>query len=125
MNIENFKRVLDIIEEHPDKWDQTVWHCRTAHCLAGHCELLLAEVQPQVTEDIEKQVCLMEKGLSTDEEYRKKDELVILTKERARGFLEVSHYEADFLFDQDRTLEDFQQVLDEGIDVAMEEIEGS
>jgi hypothetical protein len=25
---------------HPDTWNQTQWHCGTAHCIAGHCEML-------------------------------------------------------------------------------------
>jgi hypothetical protein len=25
---------------HPEKWDQTTYHCRTKHCLAGWCQIL-------------------------------------------------------------------------------------
>ena len=40
MNLENFKLVLDHIEAFPESWCQDEWHCGTAHCFAGHAQIL-------------------------------------------------------------------------------------
>ena len=41
-NQDNINRVLSIIEAHPETWEQETWHtaCGTAHCFAGHGQLL-------------------------------------------------------------------------------------
>jgi hypothetical protein len=31
------------IELHPESWDQSVWHCGTTHCYAGHIDFILLE----------------------------------------------------------------------------------
>jgi uncharacterized protein YjbI with pentapeptide repeats len=38
------KRVLQQITEHPESWDQKVWHCRTRHCIAGWAVVLAGEI---------------------------------------------------------------------------------
>ena len=36
INIENFKRVMDQIRQHPETWDQDQYACNIAFCVAGH-----------------------------------------------------------------------------------------
>lgn len=38
-NAELAYKTLDYIKAHPEEWDQTMWHCGTTHCFAGHIEL--------------------------------------------------------------------------------------
>ena len=44
MNVENFKRVLGHIKAHPETWNQGEWHCGTAHCFAGHAQIMSGKV---------------------------------------------------------------------------------
>ena len=32
-------QIIEDIERNPDHYDQTVWHCRTSHCLAGFVDV--------------------------------------------------------------------------------------
>ena len=87
MNRENFKRVLDTIKANPDSWNQKVWHtdCGTAHCFAGHAQLLAGHMR-------------------TSEHARN----------HAMDFLEITTPESDYLFDHMRTLADFESVFEDG-----------
>lgn len=86
MNIENYKKVLEQIETHPEAWDQTHWHCNTVHCFAGHAQILSGH---------EANTCFVRRD--------------------ARIWLDINLYESDYLFDADRTIEDFKDVLKNGI----------
>ena len=88
MNKENFKKVLDKIKKYPDSWDQGEWHCGTSHCFAGHCQI--------------------EAGNPISNELARRD---------AREFLEISNNEATFIFDSDRSIEDFEDILLGAVDV--------
>ena len=39
-NVELLQKVMDYIEAHPEKHDQTDWFCGTAACFAGHAALM-------------------------------------------------------------------------------------
>ena len=82
MNKENFKKVLDKIKKDPESWDQTVYHCDTAHCFAGHCQI--------------------EMGVDTIDVHARRD---------ARIFLNISLRDSIYLFNGSRTIKDFEEVL--------------
>ena len=79
MNKANYRRVLDQIEQHPDTWDQSQWHCGSTHCFAGWAQLL--------------------SGKTSNEETTRRD---------ARIYLDISIHEADYFFDARRTLEELK-----------------
>lgn len=33
-------KVVNHIIAHPETWDQSAWHCRTTHCVAGHGQIM-------------------------------------------------------------------------------------
>jgi hypothetical protein len=84
MNIENFKKVLDQIEKHPETWDQESWHsdCETKHCFAGWSQMLAGE--------------------PADKESVEYDAMI---------FLDVDDPDADYLFSPVRTIQDFRDFL--------------
>jgi hypothetical protein len=82
MNRENFQKVLDQIQSHPETWKQSSWHCGTTHCFAGWAQILA--------------------GKSPDGDTVRRD---------ARMFLELSLADADYLFAQHRPLSDFREYL--------------
>jgi hypothetical protein len=82
MNRENFQKVLDQIQSHPETWKQSSWHCGTTHCFAGWAQILA--------------------GKSPDEDTVRRD---------ARMFLELSLADADYLFAPHRPLSDFREYL--------------
>jgi hypothetical protein len=84
VNIDNFKKVLDHIEAHPETWKQAVWHtqCGTAHCFAGWCQKFMGE-----------------------------EEDSFMARSHAMSFLQITSMEANWLFDATRTMEDFRQAL--------------
>lgn len=104
MNRENYKQVLHEITEHPDKWDQTSWHrkrlfglCGSSHCFAGWAQLLSG---------------------------RKAHDASAAT--HARLWLELTPVEALYLFDVNRTMEDFYTFLEADMakdSVTVEELE--
>ncbi len=48
-NLENIKLVLDKIENNPECWDQTQWHCGTSHCFAGWAQVLSGKEEDDAT----------------------------------------------------------------------------
>ncbi len=85
MNIKNYKKVLKKIKAHPETWDQKMWHCNTVHCFGGHAQILSG---------------------------RKANDSTI--RFDARIWLNISLDESNYLFDLDRTIEDFEAVLKNG-----------
>lgn len=45
-NIQLLDKIIKIIGENPEYWNQEYWHCGTTHCLAGHIELYLDGLPP-------------------------------------------------------------------------------
>lgn len=82
MNVERFNQVLDHIIAHPETWNQEVFHCGTAHCFAGHAQIM--------------------SGVETREQHR--------TWNDAAKFLELSDVDSIYLFNSERTLGDFKLV---------------
>jgi hypothetical protein len=37
---ENFRKVLDHIKANPNLWNQSNWHCGSAHCFLGHGQIM-------------------------------------------------------------------------------------
>jgi hypothetical protein len=101
MNKENLNKILDIIKADPSSWNQRRYHCGTAHCLAGHAELLAGYTHVKY---VIKIVVGNEGAL-----YFDSDELTTL---RARRFLDLNRMEASFLFRSYRTFEDFESFRD-------------
>lgn len=85
MNIKNYKKVLKKIKAHPETWDQRLWHCGTAHCFGGHAQIFSGREANDCTIRFD-----------------------------ARIWLNISLHQADYLFDMDRTIEDFEGVLKNG-----------
>jgi hypothetical protein len=79
MNRENYRKVLDQIEAHPETWNQSFWHCGTTHCFAGWAQIL--------------------SGKPADDGTVRRD---------ARIYLDLSLIEADYLFAPQRTLDDLR-----------------
>ena len=75
MNIERHNAIIAKIEANPQCWDQTTWHCGTAHCYAGHAQI--------------------ESGVKPNVDTVRHD---------ARIWLNLSRAEADYLFEGDRSL---------------------
>ena len=85
MNRENFKQVLDVIKAHPESWDQwAVWHghCGTTHCFGGHAEILSG----------------------VDSEASDGGIFVV-----AKEWLELTEDEAQYIFEPERTMDDFEE----------------
>ena len=79
MNKANYRRVLDQIEQHPDTWDQSQWHCGSTHCFAGWAQLL--------------------SGMPANDETTRRD---------ARIYLDISIHEADYFFSPHRTISELR-----------------
>lgn len=84
MNIPRLSDIVSRIEANPEVWDQRVWHsrCGTAHCVAGH-----AQIDSGEPENPKK---AYEDGLE---------------------WLELTEDEAEWLFNDSRTIADFRRVL--------------
>lgn len=95
MNRENFKRVLDTIRANPESWNQHLWHseCGTAHCFAGHAEIL--------------------SGVRSDEFSH--------VFEIAQEWLGLTDKEASYIFKSSRTMEDFEEFYRAHIDLTTPE----
>lgn len=39
VGLPRLSQIIEDIERNPDHYDQTVWHCRTSHCLAGFVDV--------------------------------------------------------------------------------------
>lgn len=39
-NVERLRAVLTQIEEHPETWDQSQWHCGSSHCFMGWAQVM-------------------------------------------------------------------------------------
>lgn len=104
MNLDLFNRVLAHIKAHPEEWDQekyTPHICGSACCFAGHAVLLSGGTIPT---DYERA------------NYTKYPESV---PRQAQALLDLTDEQTDWLFDCERTLEDFEAVAEHGIDVVM------
>jgi hypothetical protein len=78
MNQTNFKQVVDHISAHPETHDQGRWHFGTKHCFAGLAQLMA--------------------GHEAD---------AMKCPKQARDWLELTVWQAMYLFDAARTLQDF------------------
>lgn len=85
MHKENFKKVLDHIEAHPETWNQRHWHsdCGTAHCVAGHAQIMSGKELNETTARID-----------------------------ARAFLGLDAYQASYAFASLRTLQELKDFAD-------------
>lgn len=94
MNMQRFRQVLAAIEANPRHWDQTIWHCDTTHCFAGHAQLLM-------------------RGLPADAGFGARYAAgagSFNVEYDACKFLEISGDKAEWLFSGARTLDDFRTV---------------
>ena len=80
MNKARFLSILNKIEADPTQWDRTQWRRGLAHCLAGHAQI--------------------DAGFALCESSMRRD---------ARVWLDLSSFEADYLFSNDRTFDDLQK----------------
>jgi hypothetical protein len=84
MNKERFQEIINKIESNPMSWDQERWHCETAHCFAGHAQIL--------------------SNKPINNGNARKD---------ARVWLDLSKAEANYLFYYKRTLQNFKDFLND------------
>lgn len=95
MNPQRYNQVLAKIEANPQHWNQRVWHCGTSHCFAGFAGLIKEGL-----------------AVSCDERllWRSYPHLTSVPWHEGQKWLELSWKEADWLFAQARTLDDFRWV---------------
>ena len=82
-NQERHDAIMAKIDANPSCWDQTSWHCGTAHCYAGHAQIMA--------------------GKPADDDAARRD---------ARQWLGLTRAQADYLFDPDRALEELRHGVD-------------
>lgn len=89
MNIENFNKVIKQIIDHPETYNQRIYHseCGTSHCIAGWCDVLSGSY------DIEE--------WEINEDY---NSLTVI--DRAVEFLEITYQQGIYLFAHQRTLKE-------------------
>ncbi len=80
---DNLHAVMAQIEEHPEMWDQSSWHCGTSHCFGGWAQVLSGA---QITSDN--------------------------VRHDARRWLGLTCREADLLFRGGNTLEKLREYVD-------------
>jgi hypothetical protein len=85
MNLERFKIIVNRIKDNPSCWNQKVWHCGSAHCIAGHAQI--------------------DSGKAADGATARRD---------AIEWLDLSEQEANCLFAAHRTIKDFETVIARG-----------
>lgn len=86
MNYDNFNAVLAHIEQHPEEWNQNMWNmlgCGTGCCIAGHAEAMFANSRERAMEP---------------------------TRDNGAKYLGLNEFQARWLFEHDRTLDDFRRV---------------
>lgn len=83
MNVERYKQVLAHIKAHPEEWDQENWE-GVPCCFAGHAQ--------RFSEAAGNRACFT-------------------TRQVAKWWLKVSSNDADWLFNRERTIKDFEQFL--------------
>jgi hypothetical protein len=86
MNIERIKAFIAKVEADPSCWDQSTWHCGTKHCFAGWGQI--------------------------DAGYKPNSST---TWGDAAAYYDLTDREAQYLFDGDRTLDDFRGVAKTGV----------
>ncbi len=104
MNQERFEAVLDVITSRPLTWDQEAW-CGTARCFAGHTVALFGEGRLRD---------LVRKDYHSDLDANERLQVSGEVPDVAQKLLGLSFDECEWLFDPDRTLEDFQSIANEG-----------
>lgn len=102
-----FERVLSAIKANPENWYQRQWHCGTSHCFAGFAEILDLI-------DRGRFKCALDQVLSVS--YKESiDQLEVEelrpTFDIGRDVLNITAAQANWLFDTDRTLADFEKCL--------------
>jgi hypothetical protein len=89
VNIERLKTIVNHIKAHPETWDQSAWICETAYCLAGHA--------------------------AVDAGYERGDDdnldIAVKVPFKAEKYLDLNKREARYLFDYERTIEDFDAFI--------------
>jgi hypothetical protein len=85
MNIERFKTIVNRIKDNPSCWNQREWHCGSAHCVAGHAQIDAIKVVNFTT-----------------------------VRRDATEWLDLTLREANWLFASNRTIKDFEAVIDQG-----------
>jgi len=92
MNAENFAKVIAAIDADPSSWDQIHWHswCMTTHCFAGHAQILSGA-------PLKKR-----EGGHDFSSFAGSD---------AIRWLDLTDYDADYLFNPCRTMDDFRDFL--------------
>lgn len=103
-NIELLDKALKIIEEHPEHWNQSHWHCGTSHCLAGHIYLIIHELPYDCGSINNDEDCPLD-------DYD--DDVLENTYWDAKKALNISTKDADMLFDGENTLDDLKRMRDD------------
>lgn len=97
INFPLLDKALQFIAEHPQHWDQTMWHCGTSHCLAGIIHCFTLNVDPATTE-------------MSQDDYWNESNGENAVRNRAQEALRITDAEADKLFYYKNSEEDLKQI---------------
>lgn len=108
-NVPLLRKTLEHIQNHPDEWEQSIWHCGTKFCFAGHACILSGDRIYHPDGELETQYSEFVVS-SEDGEIRE-------IRDRAQTILGLCAHNANVLFDPDNSLpvlERIVQILSEG-----------
>lgn len=97
-----FERTLAAIKANPEHWDQGDWHCGTSHCFAGFAQVLSLQDAgdlPTELDDCDEESVYEASGCAMN------------TLDIAKELLSVSEDQSDWLFSQNRSIEEFELCL--------------
>lgn len=110
-------RVLDLIEAHPEHWNQRRWHCGTSHCFAGFVECLVLGANPFNSWSAELTRSEVKENFKKQWEGTRLSQFsqfyLDITNEVAIKELGIDKGQASQLFDAKNTLEDLHQLVSE------------
>lgn len=105
MNIELFSKILNRIKADPKTWNQGCWsdsyECQTSFCMAGHVVADMGHI-------------VMPNGNVHGRPEGTDADAIGDVSTMAMKALGITEHEADWLFDSERRIEDFDRVLQMG-----------
>lgn len=98
VNVELLQKTLDTIEQLPQHWNQSFWHCGTSHCFGGFAELIANNIPIETSHDEIERLRIARK-------------LGVRTSIEAERLLGISVEDADVLFYGYNTLELLERMV--------------
>lgn len=119
INWDLFGRIVTLIEENPKQHRQETWHCGTAHCFAGWAQMVDMQDRGLLENALECSTSMDRSNANAGVWDREFTDLLgkaygrgVTVSTVAKGLLRLDQGQADWLFDGDRTVEDFRECLD-------------